>query len=193
VENRPGLFTPQERGVEDWRLSHWRGRGEKIRRPLHHGGVLHQGEDHTVGRSGRICRRVVTIWPRPIGEVMDQMGAGGGDEGREGQDDAEGAQAGTPGIPAPRCPWQERHTVTVVVFDNAGQSPCSSRPHGVRRRRSTSEPLSLSSGAMRRPMVTRVGLPGPLFFLSRSSREQRGEPRTLQPYFNSSCLAERRF
>jgi hypothetical protein len=163
VENRAGLFTPQERGFEDWRLSHRRRRGERIRRPLRHGGVLHQGEDHTVGRSRRVCRRVVIIWPRQLGKVMDQMGAGGGDETCECQDDAEGAQAETPGVPAPMRPWQERHTVTVIVFDNAGQSPCSSRPYGARRRSSTSEPLSLSSGAMGRPMLTRVGLPGPLF------------------------------
>ena len=79
VENRPGRFTPQERGVGERRLSHRR-REEGLQRPFRHGGVLHQGEDHTVGRPGRICRGVAVIWPRPIGEVMDQMRAGGGDE-----------------------------------------------------------------------------------------------------------------
>jgi hypothetical protein len=128
---------PRERGFNDRRLSHEERDGQGGQDPLRHGGVLHQGEDPTVKRSGLVCMVVMVRWPRQRREMVDQMGTGRRDQPAEPQYGPERRE-----LPAvPMNPGQERARLLSGVCSRPAHGRGCGRPHRVHQRGRTSRSL----------------------------------------------------
>jgi hypothetical protein len=136
-DTRPMRGMPRERGFNDRRRSHGERYGKGIQDPLRHGGVLHQGEDPTIRRPGRVRLIVMVRWPRQGREMVDQMGAGRRDQSAEPQHGPERHE-----LPAaPVGPWQERVRLLPVGGSRSAHRRGCGRPHRVHQRGRTSGPL----------------------------------------------------
>ena len=136
-DKRPERCMPRERGFDDQRLSHGERHGKGIQYPLSHGGVLHQGEDPTVKRSGLVRRSMLVRWPRQSREMVDQMGAGRGDQSAEPQHGPERRD-----LPAaPVGPWQESARLPSIVCARLLHWRGFGRPHRVHQRGRAAGPL----------------------------------------------------
>jgi hypothetical protein len=84
-EKRPERCMHCKRAFEDRQLSHGKRHGKGGQHILRHWGVLHQEEDKTVRRPGLVRMGVMVSRTRQSREMMDQMGARGGDQCAEPQ------------------------------------------------------------------------------------------------------------
>jgi hypothetical protein len=106
-----------KRAFEDRRLSHGKRHGQRDQNIFRHWGVLHQEEDKAVRRPGLARMGVMVNRPRLVRmgvmvsrtrqsrEMMDQMGARGGDQSAEPQHSPERCES--PAEPAESADLQD--------------------------------------------------------------------------------------